>query len=748
MGDPALPIARFWQGLWRGQADRWPLLFPLAMMAGAGVFMAAPQDPPVWLGLALCGAGAGAVWGLTRPSPQSGRLRQAGAVLAGLVVCFGLGLAAGQWRVFSVSAPRLPALLDETLVTGVVEEAIQGPTRPRIVVRVTAVEGVATPPKRVSLSTLPGAAFPPGRAVQCRARLEPPDGPQAPHLFDAARRAYFTQVGASGFTLGRCWPIAAPEGLGDFAQFELRLAAWRRALSEAVYAMAPHDGGAIAVAMITGDRSFMSEAAVLAFRDSGLGHALSVSGLHMSLVGGGVFAALWFVLALIPRLALFAPIKKIAAVAAIVALAAYLVISGASVPAVRAFIMAIVAFGAVLIDRPALSMRGLAAALALVVLLTPEAVLEPGFQMSFAATGALVAYFETRTPQRAVVGDVGVLIGAVQGSWRAIAGVLGISLVAGLATDPFAIFHFQRLAVYGLPANLAAAPLLSFLAAPAALAAAVLAPFGWAEPAIDLMANALLVVAGIGNLFATRPEAVTSLPTMEPLAFGWIVGGMIWMCLWRGVLRWFGALGLVTGAALYVAQPGLEAAFDGEGRAVAAAFKASERGPLWGAVRAGRQGDFWVERLGGLAGIAPRNASLLAAPPDCQPNGKGAAACRWTAPSGRVYGWAPTIAAAQVLCGDKTARPTLVFLLADADAATRSACAGIDLMDAADRRAHGGGLIRATPLGFPLRVERARAWAGARPWTGTLGPPPQPASPMAAPPTGGQPPPAPEQGAR
>ena len=86
---------------------------------------------------------------------------------------------------------------------------------------------------------------------------------------------------------------------------------------------------------------------------------------------------------MIAPIALRFPIKKIAAVGALIVLAAYLIISGSSVPALRSFVMACVAFGAILLDRPAISMRGLALAAFIVVLIFPESVIEPGLPDEF-----------------------------------------------------------------------------------------------------------------------------------------------------------------------------------------------------------------------------------------------------------------------------------------------------------------------------------------------------------------------------
>jgi ComEC/Rec2-related protein len=174
-----------------------------------------------------------------------------------------------------------------------------------------------------------------------------------------------------------------------------------------------------------------------------------------------------------------APVRKIAAVVALVGAGCSLVIFGSSVPAERAFVMTAVALGAILVDRPAISMRGLAAATAIVVALRKESVVEAGFQMLFAATGALAALFEARRAQAQRLPTPGLLIATLQAIMAALGGVLLTSLVAGLATDPFVALHFQRFTVYGLAANLTVEPIVTFVIAPAAVAAALAAPLDW-----------------------------------------------------------------------------------------------------------------------------------------------------------------------------------------------------------------------------------------------------------------------------
>jgi competence protein ComEC len=601
------------------QSERWILWLAPALIAGAAAWLSWPRDPPAWLGAAAFVAAGVAAWALAAwPSGQAGGwafdLRRVFSGIFALIAAAGLGAGAAQLRTaMAMQAPYLggnaPVVLEGWVIA--TDPSENGP-RLRLLVRL--IEGVAAPPIYARVSVADTGVLTPGRAARCRAILGPPSGPLAPGGYDFARRAFFEQLGATGFAYGRCRPadFAAPEFWLD--RWRLRLAAIRADLSAEIVAAAPGRGGALAAALVTGDRAPLDATTNESLRDSGLGHLLSVSGIHMGVVGGLVFAALLWALSLVAPIALRWPVKKIAAIGALLMLALYLVISGGSVPALRAFVMACVAFGAILLDRPAISMRGLALAALVVVLIFPESVLEPGFQMSFAATMALVALFEMmkRAPHEPALPTPGPLIGTLNWATRGIGAVLLISFVAGLATDPFAIYHFQRFSLYALPANLIAAPIMSFLVAPAAGAAAVLAPFGLADPALEVMASALDLVIAVGGVFGERPEAIRALPRPPDAAFIVCVAALLWACLWRGFLRWGGALLLIASIVLYLLAPTSIAAFDGDLRALYV-----REGGDWRLLTRGGRSTYARERLGAMLGIAPLSGERLPPPEHC-----------------------------------------------------------------------------------------------------------------------------------
>ena len=212
---------------------------------------------------------------------------------------------------------------------------------------------------------------------------------------------------------------------------------------------------------------------------SGLGHVLSISGYHMAVVAGVVFFAVRALLALIPALTVSFPIKKWSAAAALAAAAFYLLLSGAEVATQRSFFMTAVVLIAVMVDRRAVTFRTLAVAAMIVLAIAPEALVHPSFQMSFAATLGLVALVQIGMPRLFAAPDNSATARVALWGGREIAMLALASLVAGLATTPYAAFHFHRVTPYGVLANLAAMPVVSAVVMPAGLLGLVAMPFGF-----------------------------------------------------------------------------------------------------------------------------------------------------------------------------------------------------------------------------------------------------------------------------
>jgi len=515
------------------QSERWRLWAPVAMGLGCAVYFAMKSEPPIWPLLAGFGvslACAVMAWrrGTWRIIPFT------------LIAFAALGLLVAKARSDAVAAPIAERSDGPIGIEGwVVDVASPGSRGARVVLAPTWMEGVAAKriPHRLNLG-LRGEPPRPGTPVRVRALVLPPPPPASPGAYDFGRNAWFQSIGGSAMAITEPGPVMI-----DPPPWRLRLPmavnGMRFDLGRRIVERLGPETGGIATAMVTGHEAWIDPEDEQAMRDSGLAHILSISGLHMAIVGGFVFFAMRLGVAAWPWLVLRVSGKKLAAWAGIAAVAVYLVVSGAPPPAERAAIVAWVAFAAILFDRRAISMNALALAAIIVLLRRPESVVQPGFQMSFAATAALVALAEA-WPQRIKEIDVPWPISAAQrvGNW--VFAALAASFVAGLATGPFAMQHFNRSAVFGLFANLAVAPISSFVMMPALAVGAVMEALGWGGPVLWLAGESIGWMMGIGRFTAGLPGAVAMIPSAPAIALPVAFLGLLFLCLWRGWLRWLG----------------------------------------------------------------------------------------------------------------------------------------------------------------------------------------------------------------
>jgi competence protein ComEC len=437
-----------------------------------------------------------------------------------------------------------------------VEDRVQGERLLLDQVRLEGVEPSATP-LRVRIGRRTGE--PPviaGDRVHLRAMLMPPSPPGAPHGFDFARYAFFEHLGAVGYGLGDLERVAAaPQWT-----WQLGLARLRQQIASQIGAAVPGDAGTVATALLTGLRGAIPEHVWHNMQVAGIAHLLAISGLHLGLVAGKLFFAVRFALALAPPLALRLPTKKVAAVLALAGAFAYLLITGMTVPTQRAFIMTAFMLVAVMADRNPFSMRLIAWAAILVLASQPESLLGASFQMSFAAVAGLIAVYETgvgRRPDHA---------GGLDRRFALyVGGVALTTLVASLATAPFAVYHFGRLPTYGVVGNLVAVPLTAFWIMPLGLLGLILLPVGLGGICFVLMGQGIELMLATAATIAQWPGAALHLaqPPISAL-IATIVGGL-WLCLWRRPWRRLGLLGIALGIGLMLLARPPDLLVDGRG---------------------------------------------------------------------------------------------------------------------------------------------------------------------------------------
>lgn len=530
---------RRWAGLDFARLSLWT---PAAMGLGAGLYFGLKVEPDWRMGVvALAILLALVLW--------RGPFQRIFTAL----MFIALGFVAADWRTARVEAPQLSRELGIMEMTGRLLSVEESAKRRRYIVQLQSVEELAASetPERARI-TWRGEGFDakPGDLITVRARLSPPPPPVAPGAFDFARQLYFERIGAVGIAVTP--PVAdAHTGKNVWQSLAAKVETIRVNLAARIVHATPkqEQGGAILAAIVTGKRGAISESAQAALRDAGLAHLLAISGLHMGLATGLVFFTVRFGLAAIEPIALRFSIKKWAAAAALFSGVFYLILSGGGWSARRAFIMAAIMFLAILVDRRALSLRNVAIAAAIILLTTPEALFHPGFQMSFAAVTALIAAYEWFTSRAKSEFDPSWLARAR----RYLVALAATDTIAALATAPYALYHFNRVAIYSLPANMAAMPLMGVFIVPFAVIALLLAPLGldaWAWRAAAWgMELVLIIASGVSGL----DGAVSTTPQWPQMAMLVLTLGGLWLCLSRAPWRLAG-LASIPIAALLVTQ--------------------------------------------------------------------------------------------------------------------------------------------------------------------------------------------------
>src|SRR5215831_4557904 len=508
---------------------------PVAFGLGIAGYFTADREPSWWATsmVAVAAAAAACV----------ARRRPFGFPLALGFVAFAAGLAIATLQTARIAHPILQNPIASVSLAGFVEVREEREKSDRIVVRVQRFD--ASPsggaPERVRVAVKKGSAPAVGSFVEFKAHLSPPLQPLRPGGYDFARDMYFQRIGASGYALGSVKVRTPPVAGGFWLRYATVIDDLREAIDKRMRAIIAGDNGSIASALITGKRDAISTPVNDAMYISSLAHVLSISGYHMAVVAGIVFFVIRAGLALVPSLANRHPIKKWAALGALIAATFYLFLSGAEVATQRSFIMIAIVLVGVMLDRPTLTFRTISVAAIVVLTLAPQAVVHPSFQMSFAATLALIAAYQYGLPFHA---DRDSSLRARMALWgaREFAGLILASLVAGLATTPYAAYHFHRLAPYGVIANLLAMPVVSVVVMPMGILGLLAMPFGFDAVFWRLMGDGIDWMIGVSLWVSNLPGAVGRIQAFGagPLLLG--TGGLLLICLLRTPLRWSGAV--------------------------------------------------------------------------------------------------------------------------------------------------------------------------------------------------------------
>jgi competence protein ComEC len=561
------------------EREQLPLWLPVAVLGGIAAWFVLP-DERAW-SAALLVLGALGCAGLT--GARGGRLA---VVVAGGAFAAAVGLGLVWWRAERVAAPVLTRPTIAAFAARV-ERVEPLPARGLVRLTLAPMNGADLPPRvRVNLAEADApAGLTGGAMIRLRARLMPPPEAALPGAYDFARVAWFAGIGGTGRGFAPVEVVRAGES-GS---------ALRERLSRHIEARLEGSVGGIASALATGDEGAISEPDAEAMRRAGLAHLLSVSGLHITAVVAATMVVALRLLALSPWLALNLRLPVVAAGAGAVMAIAYTWLTGGEVPTIRSCVAALLVLAALAMGREAVTLRLVAVGALVVMLVWPEAVAGPSFQLSFAAITAIVALHEH--PR------VRAWFGPHEEGWarRFGRGVLSL-LLTGIAVEaalmPIAVFHFHKAGLYGAAANILAIPFTTFVIMPLEALALALDAVGLGWPVWWTVGQAIGLLLAGARAVAAVPGAVASLPAMPSEAYALMVGGGLWVALWRTGWRWWGVLPVLVGAGWALATPVPDLLVTGDGRHVAVRL---EGGRL--AMLRDRAGDYVRDMLAENGGV-------------------------------------------------------------------------------------------------------------------------------------------------
>ncbi|MFC7498054.1 ComEC/Rec2 family competence protein [Enterovirga sp. GCM10030262] len=674
------------------ERDQLPLWLPVGLGLGIGAWFALP-DGRAWIAFLL--AAAAAMLGFL----ALGASTRWGRALAIFCLAAALGCAHIWWKAERVAAPTLEyARMAE--FTAAIDSFQRLPARDSVRLVVRPLDAPNLPPKlRVNIDEEDAVpSLQPGATVRIRAWMMPPPPMAVPGAYDFARHAWFQRIGGTGRALEV--ELVAPAGGQDW---RARIAGWRQSLADHIQSRLSGGEGGIATALATGDQGAISEEDAEAMRRSGLAHLLSVSGLHLTAVVGAVMLLTLKLLALSPTLALRCRLTLVAAAAGAVAGIAYTLLTGAEVPTVRACVAALLILAGVALGRDAFTMRLLAVGALIVLLLWPESLAGPSFQLSFAAIASIVALHEHPRIKALLSRREE---GFAQKFGRFLLALILTGLAVEIALAPIALYHFHKAGFYGALANIVAIPLTTFVVMPLEALALLFDLAGLGAPFWWLTGQSLSLLLGLAHAVAETPGAVALLPTMPTGTFALVVAGGLWICLWKTRWRRWGLAPVLLGAIWALSTPAPDIVVTGDGRHLA--IRTGEGGF---ALLRDRAGDYVRDMLSETSGYEGDLAAIQDLPTAACSRDMCAADIvrdgrRWrvlATRSRRFVDFAPlsrACASADIVVSDRTLPRTCIPHWLKADRAFLR---------------HTGGL--AITLGDQPRVATVTARAGRHPWS-------------------------------
>lgn len=534
-----MKIRQYIRGSLQQERERWILWFPVLLGTGVAMYYSLPFEPPFWLSCI-------SVFVIFCCRVVS-KLKKIIVWPTYMAMVIGFGFFSAHAHSTYLQAPILEKNYRYVFVEGTITNIDSYPNEKKVYLNDLSISRLSkeqTPYaiRLVMRTDMNGAEV--GDRIAVKAHLKPPPIAVLPGEYHFARYAYFRRIGAVGYSVTAAKVVKKSENKWAWRTTISNL---RKSITSTSLAILGERNGSVASAFLVGERRFISEEVMQQIRSAGLSHLLAISGMHLAMVAALSFFLIRLILACFPKIALHYPIKKYAAFFALVMTFGYLLLTGMPISAQRAYIMVALVLIAILVDREGYPMRYVAMAAVIMLLVQPHTMLQPGFQMSFAAVIALIALYEVIVARKV---DIGIMPSFSRRFLGYFGGILISSIVAQLAVTPFALYHFNQLTFYGAVTNLVAIPVMTFLLMPSVIVVFLFMPFGLETLGFIPMGWGIDVLLWCASTVSGWPFAFTQVPSIPTIAFASLLLGGLWLCLWKTKWRVLGFVGLVLGTSL------------------------------------------------------------------------------------------------------------------------------------------------------------------------------------------------------
>lgn len=385
---------------------------------------------------------------------------------------------------------------------------------------------------RISVKTKAEEGIKIGDQVKLSAKLFPPKIAPSEYAYDFARIAYYQKISATGFATSKIVLYKKAEA----RKFQEYIESFRQYIYENLQQNTKKPHADIISALLIGKKDGIDQKTMNAIRDSGIAHLFAISGLHLSFVAGLFFIVFRNLFAMSETLTLKYNTKKISAFFTILPTTFYLLITGMQISAQRAYIMVILVLVAIIIERKYRGLIAIAFAASVILIVEPEAILKPGFQMSFSAVLALVASYQINANKLFKIKIIKYFVS-----------IMISSIIASLATVPYTIYNFNYFSISGIITNLIAIPIVTLIIIPLGIIYVLLIPLGTQWIITPLMERPIDSVLYITNAIASLQYLVIPIRTFPASLIIIITLGLLWLCLWERNWRFFGIFFIVLG---------------------------------------------------------------------------------------------------------------------------------------------------------------------------------------------------------